>query len=143
MKNVGYALLGNVFVAVWGRSNVSDAEFPQVLDVFRRLDFDSVRMLVVTEGGGPTPIQRKSMNNVLDGKELLTAVVTDDIVIRGTVTALSWFNKKIRSFPAASLDDALEYLDVPDAQIELVVREVDVLRSQIQRPKPKGVAVGR
>jgi hypothetical protein len=142
MRKVGYALIGRVFIAVWGRGNLSDAAFPEILEVFRRLDFNTVRMLVVTEGGGPTPVQRKSMNAVLDGNELLTAVVTEDIVIRGTVTALSWFNKKIRSFPNSALDDALDYLGVPESQVDAIINEVNQIREQIQ-PRAKGALLGR
>lgn len=143
MRNVAYSLLDNVFIAVWGRVNLSDAESTEVFEVFRRLDFGRVRMLVVTEGAGPGPVLRKQMNTALGGQELQTAVVTDDFVIRGVVTALSWFNRRIRWFPYTALDDALEYLNVPDFRVDAIVKEVGYLRAELQKQRPKGATVGR
>jgi hypothetical protein len=142
VKNVCYALVGNIFIAVWGRANLSDAEFPTVLEVFQGLDFQKIRMLVITEGGGPTPVQRKSMNVALNGKEMATAVVSDDLMVRGTVTALGWFNKKVRSFPMAALNESLEYLGVPDTKFEAIAREITNLRAELNRQKPDTAVSG-
>jgi len=143
MKTVAYTLMGNLFISVHGKLNVSEGEFPQVLQVFRRLEYSMVRMLVITDGGGPTPVQRKEMNSALSGREMPTAVMSNDIVIRGTVTALSWFNKKIRSFPLSELDEALEYLDVSSTKFEAIQHEVESLRAELQNSKTRGATVGR
>ena len=100
-------------------------------------------MLVVPAGGGTTQVQRKQMNDVLRGNEMPTAVVSDDIVIRGTVTALGWFNKKIKVFRVSALDEALEYLDIHSSRYEAIEREVRSLRDEIDKSRPKSVAVGR
>ena len=40
------------------------------------------------------------------------AVLTDSVIARGGVTALSWFGVSIRAFEPAELDAALEYVQI-------------------------------
>jgi hypothetical protein len=134
MKTVAYELLRNVMISVHGRDPVSAKEFPEVLASFRRLDFENVKMLVVTEGGGPTPQQRKEMVNAMGGREMLTAVVSDEVMIRGVVTALSWFNSKIKSFRSADLDGAMRYLGVSPARFDELRAEVAALQASLRAP---------
>ncbi|NUP05419.1 MAG: hypothetical protein HOW73_05090 [Polyangiaceae bacterium] len=72
----------------------------------------SARVLVFTEGGGPTTLQRGRLNDALAGRIVKTAVVSSSAVIRGIVTALSWFNPGIKSFLPNEASAALRYLGV-------------------------------
>lgn len=131
MNTVAYKLTGNLLISVHGREPVSAAQFPEILATFRRLDYATVRMLVITEGGGPTPQQRKEMTTALNGQQLLTAVVSDETMIRGIVTALSWFNSKIRSFKTSQIDEALIYLELRPSRFEEIKQEISNLRRQL------------
>ena len=147
MKTVAYKQLGTLFVSVHGKEAVSHSQFPEILATFSALDFKSVKMLVVTDGGGPTPAQRKEMNAALGGQQLMTAVVSDDVLIRGTVTALGWFNANIRSFRRSEIEPALKYLGVVPGRFESIRQEIDALRAELaqarERFKSSGVALGR
>jgi hypothetical protein len=131
MKTVAYKLVRNLLISVHGSDPVSAQQFPEVLATFRKLDYRTVKMLVVTEGGGPTPQQRKEMTTAMAGEQMLTAVVSDAVMIRGIVTALSWFNPKIRSFRTSDIDGALRYLEVSSARFEDIRGEVAELQSQL------------
>jgi hypothetical protein len=134
MRTVAHKLLRNLMISVHGREHVSSEQFPEVLSTFQELDYENVRMLVVTEGGGPTPQQRREMVNAMGGREMVTAVVSDDIFIRGVVTALSWFNSKIKSFPRSDLEGAMRYLQIPPARFDEVRAEVAALRASLHEP---------
>jgi hypothetical protein len=132
MKTVAYKLLPDLLISVHGKAPVSDEQFPEILRIFRGLDYENIRMLVVTEGGGPTPRQRSVMTKALGGRQMRNAVVSDDMLIRGIVTALSWFNPKIRSFRSDDLEGAMRYLGLPPARFDEVRDEVAVLQALLR-----------
>jgi hypothetical protein len=47
------------------------------------------------------------------------------------VTALSWFNRRIRAFQPSGLRDALAYLEVPRSWTELIERVLATLRLDV------------
>ena len=49
---------------------------------------------------------------MLGGKSVPVAVVTPSKMTRGVVTALSWFNDKIKAFQPAEFPQALKHLDL-------------------------------
>jgi hypothetical protein len=84
--------------------------------------------LVCTDGGGPTAAQGRRLNDLLDGRTVPVAIVSSSARVRGTVTALSWFNRRIKAFSPSALHDAIAYLEIPVSREELIEREVDKLR---------------
>lgn len=137
MKNVAHKIIGDWFVAVWGENPPTEEEGRLILSVFKTLDFSRMRMLVFTRGGAPTPAQRKAMNEALQGTSFTTAIVTDVTLVRGVVTALSWFNSSIKAFSTAQVEDAFRYLQIPTTQYDLFRREVRRLEAELSTPVRK------
>jgi len=131
MKNVAYKIIDSWLVAAYGADPLSEQEADEVLAVFKGLDFDRMRLLAFTRGGAPTAMQRKRLHDVLDGKDFTTAVVTDVYFIRGIVTAMSWFNKRIRVFPTSALEEAFRYLEIPSSQYDYFRQEATKLQAQV------------
>ena len=88
--------------------------------------------LVATKGGGPTSTQRKYLNDLLAGRHVPVAVMSSSTAVRGVVTALSWFNRKIKAFPPEGLADALTYLEIPNP-IAFIRHEMAKLRTSLGR----------
>ena len=74
-------------------------------------------------------LQRQRIIDVLTKKQITTAAITDDAVIRGIATAVSWFGAKIKAFSWRDLHKGLEYLGVPEATAETVRAELSRLKS--------------
>ncbi len=71
--------------------------------------------LVYERSAGPTPTQRKNLNDVTSGWKLRVAVMTPSALVRGMVTAMNWFKKdSYEAFPLEQLDQALTYLKTPE-----------------------------
>jgi hypothetical protein len=70
------------------------------------------RGIALTDGGGPNAAQRNQINELLAGREAPSAVVTDSLMVRGIVTALSWFNKQTAAFSPLAITKALRHVDV-------------------------------
>lgn len=87
-------------------------------------------LLVVTDGPGPSAVQRDMLKEMAPGS-LRTAVVTGSSVARGIVTLLSWFHDSIRAYAPAEIDRAFDYLTVADSERPLILKTVAALRAQL------------
>ena len=94
-------------------------------------DVMTKEMYVFTDRGEPTAPQRRALNDPLGGRTVPVAVVSGSVRVRGTVTALSWFNRKIRAFPPWALGDAIAYLEIPASRTDLIERELHKLRIEL------------
>src|SRR5262245_29065913 len=74
-------------------------------------------------------LQRQRIIDVLTKKQITTAAITDDAVIRGIATAVSWFGAKIKAFSWKDLHRGLEYLGVPESTAQTVRAELSRLRA--------------
>ncbi len=131
MKNVAQKIVGNVIISVYNEHSPTDEEHRELVAVLKSLDHERMRSLVFTKGGAPSAAQRRELNDALGGKQFLTAVVSDARIVKGVVTAMSWFNSAIKAFSMQELDAALEYLDVPRFQFDQVRREARRLYLQL------------
>jgi hypothetical protein len=93
-----------------------------------------VRVLVLTDGSSPTPAQRGKLVDAAEGLEVRSAVISKNLVVRGVVTVLSWFQVNNKFFAPAELSGALAFLDVPtDRAADLWSVAVD-LQKQLGHP---------
>lgn len=116
MKNLAYGKVGSCYAYVCSRVPPTDAEWDGYLDFIEANLEPGVhpQSVVVTDGGGPTPAQRKKLNDLIarHSRSVKVAVMTGSPVARGIVTALSWYNPIYRAFGPADLDGALAFLGV-------------------------------
>jgi hypothetical protein len=126
MKNLVFQNMGSLLIAVYNENQPTDDDHRKATAVFRTLDLEKVRFLGVTRGGAPTASQRKDLTDILNGRELLAAIVTDARLVRGVVSALSWFNQRVRAFSMSEMDEAFKYLSI-------VPRDFEHVRSTVKR----------
>ncbi len=137
MKNLVFQKLGSLLVAVYNESQPTGEDHRKALEVFRTLDLERVRFLGVTRGGAPTASQRKDLTDILNGRELMAAIVTDVRMVRGVVSALSWFNQRVRAFSMSEMDEAFNYLSIAPHDFEHVhgmIARLDAEVSGASRP---------
>src|SRR5690349_14838883 len=111
-EQVHELIRGNLMITINTTKPPSDAEWNDYLEKFRRHGPEKIRTLIFTDGRSPTAAQRKMVNDMLAGKPTTAAVICSSPLVRGVVTALSWFNPKIKVFAPNELNAALEYLNV-------------------------------
>ena len=131
MKNVAIKVIDRLFLVVYGTADPTDEEWDAYLGLVKHHGIDRTMQLICTDGGEPSTQQRKVLNEVLGGRPVPVAVVSSSVRVRGTVTALSWFNRKIRAFPPWALKDALAYLEIPATRQRLIDRVVGELRAEL------------
>jgi hypothetical protein len=128
MPNVVTKVIDRLIIAVYGTANPTEEEWHEYLALMKRHGIDRTMQLILTDGGEPTAPQRRALNELIGGRTVPVAVVSGSVRVRGTVTALSWFNRRIRAFPPSAMRDAIAYLEIPGSRAELIERELDELR---------------
>lgn len=121
---------GRTLITVHTAEPPTDPEWDAVLQDFQ--DRKPERVLVFTEGGGPATLQRGRLNDALGGKPLTTAIVSSSPVVRGIVTALSWFNPDMRVFHPDRARAALEYLGIASEQHAACMGRVQKLATSLR-----------
>lgn len=67
-----------------------------------------------------TAAQRRQAAAALRGNGVTVAIVTDDVLVRGIVTAVSWLGADVKSFPCAEMRDAVAWLGLGAQERELL-----------------------
>jgi hypothetical protein len=83
-------------------------------------ELSRVKVLVVTDGGGPSLEQRKRLNRTLDGKPLLAAVVSDSVKVRFIVSTVALFMPQLHCFRMAELEAAFTHVGLEGREREAV-----------------------
>lgn len=75
-------------------------------------------------------LQRKEAAAALRGNGVAVAIITDDVLVRGVVTAVSWLGANVKSFAWRDFDRALGRLGVSERKDDLVPL-LERLRSEV------------
>lgn len=60
-----------------------------------------------------TSLQRKRASDVARAHKIRVCAITDDALVRGIVTAVSWLGVNIKAFSWSNMPAALQFLEVP------------------------------
>lgn len=71
-----------------------------------------VRILVVTDGGGPSSVQRTDFVNSMGEIRVRTAVLSANTFVRGVATVFNWFNVQNKVFAPKEVIGALEFVGI-------------------------------
>lgn len=92
--------------------------------------------MALTDGGGPTATQRGDIAGRLTRPHphLRGAVVTDNAMVRGIVTALNWVSPTVtvKAFDPLRLADAVAHLRLPASTVEPLWLEIEQLDQEIR-----------
>ena len=145
MKNMAVKVVDRLFIVAYGTVSPTPEEWADYLDLVAHHGVERTAQLIWTEGGEPTPAQRDELNRLLAGREVPVAVVTGSARVLLTITALSWFNRRIRAFRPSGLRDAVAYLEIHASRTELIERELGKLRDEVDAddaPRPPPPSAG-
>ena len=121
----------DVMIFVHTSDPPSDAEWAEYMSTLKRFDPERLRTIGFTDGGAPNSAQRKAVNDALNGKTSLGAIVSRSMLVRSAVTTLSWFNPKIKAFSPDRTDDAFRYVGLASADVPRIWVIVRRLRDKL------------
>lgn len=106
-------------VLIWhGAMLPDDREWDQSVRILAAQDPTSVRVLVVTVGGAPSPPQQLRLSRAVGGRPFPVAVVSDLTGVRFVASTLALFLKRLRTFPVAERRGAYVHLDLTADEVD-------------------------
>lgn len=119
-QDMVFGFAGFVMVVVHSAHAPSPKEFNDFIAELAKHDPEKIRLVVYTKGASLDGLQRKKMIDTLGGRQCTIAVLSDSAIVRGAVTALSWFNSKIKAFAPDRLPDAFQHINASKTEIPLI-----------------------
>lgn len=105
-------------VFVWhGAMLPDDREWDHSVRVLAAQERTTVRVLVVTAGGAPTPSQQLRLSRAVGGQPFPVAVVSDLTGVRFVASALALFLKRLRTFTIADRRNAYVHLGLTQEEM--------------------------
>ncbi|PRP97864.1 hypothetical protein ENSA5_30970 [Enhygromyxa salina] len=120
---------GGLMVAVNTAGNLNDEAWASFMAEFEAGDYThyigaSLGVLEVTA------TQRKQAAAAIRRTKVTVAIITDDMLVRGVVTAVSWLGANAQSFPWKDIDRALDKLALGDRK-DGVKQTLNRLRDEV------------
>jgi hypothetical protein len=132
MKTMAFNVVGGILVVVHGNETPADSEWQQYVTFIDKQGSTLLPQLVDgTSSGGPSAKQRRELTAMLNGRKVPVAVLTDSTITLGIVTAVSWFNDKLKAFSPRDGRAAFTYLGVPQALWPQVEAEQAKMRKEL------------
>lgn len=131
-KNMVHAVKDRLVLLIHNVAPPSDDEwFEYVRTLTEMLKTGGIKQIVFTDGGSPNTTQRGLLNQAVKDKDNQVAVVSDSPMVRSVVTALAWFNPKVKVFAPTRIDEALAYLGYQREEMPRLLTEVRALRLRL------------
>lgn len=111
-----FRLNGSVMVIRQGTEAATEHEWRGLLTELGQQDFTKLRVLIATDGGGPSAEQRASLKVIMAGRSVRTAVVSDSIKVRFTIATIALINREHHGFSNRELSQAYDFLQLTPAQ---------------------------
>ena len=113
-QTMAHSFVGRLVVLVHTDHNPDPSEWQTFVDeaLARLGTFQG--FLVVTGGGSLNANQRSDAIHLMKQSGASAAVLTTSPVVRGAVTAVSWFKVKVEAFHPSRLDEALTFANVDE-----------------------------
>jgi len=137
---MAWRIEGRLNVIVHGARAPTNLEWQRyVIDAVSTTARTDTRVVVLSRGGSPDGFQRQTLMAALSGRVSPVALLTDKLIARTAIAAMSLFNPSMRAFPTAGLKEAAEFLTLTVAERErvaqlLVELELEVGESTLAEP---------
>jgi hypothetical protein len=112
----------------------SDEEWDETLRILtiQWQEMGQLKVLVVSDGGGPTQAQRKRLQRTLEGKPIRVAVVSDSMKVRFICSSVALFMSNLSSFKISEMSQAHSWLNLSDHEKRLATDHVARMSALIE-----------
>jgi len=122
--------VGSLVLLRQNGETATDHEWDSLLRtiVSLRSELAKVKFIVRTDGGGPSPQQRRSLEEALGGRPARVAVVSDHLKVRFVTSTIALFQKELKSFLVKEFSQACDHLSMLESerrQAEAALKEME------------------
>jgi hypothetical protein len=127
-------------VVVEDTQNPTNEEWQRYLDVCVEIEkdygsFDGVSALIFSDGGAPTSQHRVSLGKILKGRTVPSAVVSDSLVVRASLSIFQLINPGIHVYPSRDWQKAAAFAGVAPAKQLEALKVAVALGREVGDPK--------
>jgi hypothetical protein len=137
MPNQVTRKVGNLLILRENTQTPSDAEWNETLELLTKSPngMAGVKVLVVSDGGGPSMDQRRRLDKALGGVPVVVAVISDSSKVRFIVSTVALLTSRIQSFRVSELNKACDHLQLSPSERNLAAKHLkemsDLINSKI------------
>jgi hypothetical protein len=132
MSTLQFDKCGETLVIVHAAVAPTDEEWDAWIARMAHQDYK--RVLILSRGGGPNARQRRKTNKFWAGRDVPRfALVTTSRFVIGIIKAFNWFlDDQLKPFHPDRMDEALDYIEVPEPERAALRARADVLTRQLE-----------
>lgn len=118
--------IGSVLLLRQGTDNPSDVEWEECITLLRAglREHSRMKVLVRTDGGGPTIPQRRKLQEAAAGSQIFVAVVSESVRVRFIVSSVALVTTWIQSYRVREMSDAYQHLQLTASEQNAVDRNL-------------------
>ena len=120
-------------IAYGGDEPPTDDEWRAYLELVRRQCGDEMVQIIATQGACPTREQRHGLVDLLGGRPVATAFLSNRKCELALAALLATHSPRFKALRDDQVPEALAFLEIPASLTELVARELDGLRRKLER----------
>jgi hypothetical protein len=126
--------VGSLVILRESRSDPSDAEWDETLRILAesRDEIDLIKVIVMSDGGGPTQAQRKRLQATLEGKPIRAAVVSDSMKVRFICSSVALFTSNLSSFKVSEMREAYAWLGLTTHECRVADQNIAAMRDLVE-----------
>jgi hypothetical protein len=126
---------GDVIISRGNKETPDERDWDEFLEAVarNRARAAKTKILVITDGGGPSVDQRHRLQRALSGHTFRVAVVTDSVKVRFIVSSVALLNREISTFSMADLPRACQYLGLNTQEVSAALRVAKELEAHLTR----------
>lgn len=125
-----WAIVGDLLISVNGPGMIQDDRYAQFIHDMRTKPIRKYFAGAIGKTEASS-LQRKQAAEIMKSRGIRCAVVTDDGMTRGLVTAISWLGANLKAFSWNDVGSAVKYLDVQGQSEQLVLDELGRLQAAV------------
>ena len=127
-----FDIVDHIMLIVHADAPPDDGDWARMV-VVRNGNRDKIRSNLVIAPPRATinAAQRADVAKFMKETGISIAVVTDSALIRGVARAVGFLGVQVRAFALAEMPSALNYLVVPQARHDAMIRRIDALKAQL------------
>ncbi|MET0340762.1 MAG: hypothetical protein ABW252_07155 [Polyangiales bacterium] len=130
---------GRLMLAVMNETAPTDAQWQRWLELAAERIGKDLRAIIEVYGGvGPNARQRQAMTPLLGKLDPRTAVMSDSLLVRGLVTAVSWLGIPNAAFGMGQHEAAARYLELTPDELAFARDRLASLRRAAGVPDAPG-----
>ena len=139
-RTMSTRVIDRLIMVAHGRDDPTDEEWTRYLALVGSHGVNWTVQLVHTQGGAPTPKQRRCLDQLIGARVVPVAVMSASLRVRARVWVRSWFDWRIRAFAETpeGLREAMAFLQIPATRYDVIEMLLRVLAADVHEVPRRG-----